>query len=31
MLDNIIKMFEKEENPKAAGKSWLDTPITPAK
>lgn len=27
MLDNIIKAFEKEENPAAKGKSWLDTPI----
>ena len=27
MLDNIIKAFEKEENPAAPGKSWLDTPI----
>ena len=27
MLDNIIKAFEKEENPVAKGKSWLDTPI----
>ncbi len=27
MLDNIIKAFEKEENPDAKGKSWLDTPI----
>ena len=26
MLDNIIKAFEKEENPAAKGKSWLDTP-----
>ena len=29
MLDNIIKAFEKEENPAAKGKSWLDTPIKP--
>ena len=27
MLDNIIKAFEKEEDPAAKGKSWLDTPI----
>ena len=27
MLDNIIKAFEKEEDPTAKGKSWLDTPI----
>ena len=27
MLDNIIKAFEKEENPAAKGKSWLDPPI----
>ena len=27
MLDNIIKAFEKEEDPAAKGKSWLGTPI----
>lgn len=27
MLDNIIKAFEKEADPAAKGKSWLDTPI----
>ena len=27
MLDNIIKAFEKEEDPAAKGKSWLDNPI----
>ena len=27
MLDNIIKAFEKEKDPAAKGKSWLDTPI----
>ena len=27
MLDNIIKAFEKEEDPAVKGKSWLGTPI----
>ena len=27
MLDNIIKAFEKEDDPAAKGKSWLGTPI----